>query len=159
MQYNITYVTMKTGEKMEINVKQAVVDDYKEIAEICIHDLGYNCSVELVKARLENVDNEREKVFVACVDGKIAGFIHAEKYDALYFEAVVNLLGLAVAQEYRKNGIGRMLLNECESWAKSIGAKYVRANSGSARSDAHIFYRNAGYNNEKMQIRFLKELP
>lgn len=144
---------------MEINVKQAVVDDYKEITEICIHDLGYNCSVELVKARLENVDNEREKVFVACVDGKIAGFIHAEKYDALYFEAVVNLLGLAVAQEYRKNGIGRMLLNECESWAKSIGAKYVRANSGSARSDAHIFYRNAGYNNEKMQIRFLKELP
>ena len=46
---------------MEINVKQAVVDDYKEITEICIHDLGYNCSVELVKARLENVDNERER--------------------------------------------------------------------------------------------------
>lgn len=143
---------------MEINIRKAAVDDYKEITEICIHDLGYNCSAELVKVRLENMDDEREKVFVSCADGKIAGFIHAEKYDALYFETVVNLLGLAVAQKYRKNGIGRMLLNECENWSKSIDAKYVRANSGSARSDAHIFYRNAGYNNEKMQIRFLKEL-
>ena len=43
-------------------------------------------------------------------------------------------------------------------WAKENGIKKVRLNSGFSRKDAHIFYRSIGYNNEKEQIRFMKEL-
>lgn len=143
---------------MDIIIREAALEDYKAVADICRDDLGYDCSDELVKLRLNNLDDNRERVFVAYCDKAVVGFIHAERYDALYFKTVVNLLGLAVSKEYRKNGIGRLLLNECEKWAKSIGAGFIRANSGEYRFDAHTFYRNSGYNNEKKQIRFLKEL-
>lgn len=143
---------------MNIIIRNAVVDDYKAIADISRNDLGYTCSDEMVKVRLENIDDNRELVLAACINDVIVGFIHAEKYEALYFDTVVNLLGLAVSEQYRKNGVGKLLLSECEKWARDSGVKYVRVNSGATRAEAHSFYRNLGYDNEKMQIRFLKDL-
>lgn len=143
---------------MNIVIRKAVADDYNAIADISRNDLGYDCSDEMVKARLKNIDDSREIVFSACINDSVVGFIHAEKYEPLYFEPMVNLLGLAVSVTYRKNGVGRLLLAECEKWAEFGGAKYIRVNSGASRVEAHSFYRNLGYDNEKIQIRFLKGL-
>ncbi len=139
-------------------IREAVVSDYAGICKVAVDDLGYECKPELVKYRLENLDSNREKVFVAETDGKIVGFIHAEMYNALYFKSMVNLQGLAVANEYRHKGYGRALLGEVEAWAKSKDIDLIRVNSGFSRKEAHAFYRNLGYDNEKEQIRFLKQL-
>lgn len=48
-------------------------------------------------------------------------------------------------------------MEAAENWAKEIGAKGVRLNSGASRTEAHAFYRHIGYTSEKQQIRFLKE--
>lgn len=45
-----------------------------------------------------------------------------------------------------------------ENWAKVCGIHAVRLNSGKARTEAHKFYRSIGYDNEKAQIRFFKNL-
>lgn len=139
-------------------LREAKVNDYLGICKVATDDLGYKCEPELVKYRLENIDANREKVYVAETEEKIVGFIHAEIYNTLYYKSMVNLQGLAVDSEFRHKGYGRALLGEVETWAKRNGIDLIRVNSGFSRKEAHAFYRNLGYDNEKEQIRFLKQL-
>lgn len=142
----------------DIIIRQAKIEDYKDICKICCDDLGYNCSEELVKERLEGLDKNSERVLVAVYNSEVVGYLHAQIYKTLYFEELINFLGLAVSKEYRNKKVGTKLVNEIENWAKENGIKKVRVNSGFSRKEAHEFYRSLGYNNEKEQIRFLKNL-
>ena len=139
-------------------IREADVQDAFEIRNISCDELGYDCSCEFVKTRISNLDSRREKVFVAEVDGVVAGYIHAEKYETLYFEPMINILGLAVSSKFRRLGIGRSLLNCAEKWANEVGINKIRLNSGASRKEAHSFYRAMGFNNEKDQIRFIKDI-
>lgn len=140
-----------------IVIEAASINDYVAIQKICENDLGYACNPELVKTRLSKLDKERECVFVAIQDNTVVGFIHVEKYELLYHPAMANVLGLAVSEEYRKQGLGRALLTAAEEWAKGKNISEMRLNSGAKRKEAHCFYRNSGYTDEKEQIRFIKK--
>ena len=142
----------------DIIIRQARIEDYKDICKICCDDLGYNCSEELVKERLKGLDKNSERVLVAVYNSEVVGYLHAQIYKTLYFEELINFLGLAVSKEYRNKKVGTRLVNEIENWAKENGIKKVRVNSGFSRKEAHEFYRSLEYNNEKKQIRFLKSL-
>lgn len=142
----------------DIIIRQAKIEDYKDICKICCDDLGYNCSEELVKERLEGLDKNNERVLVAVYNSEVVGYLHAQIYKTLYFEELINFLGLAVSKEYRNKKVGTKLVNEIENWAMEKGINKVRVNSGFSRKEAHEFYRSLGYNNEKEQIRFLKSL-
>ena len=139
-------------------IREATIEDAFAICNISCADLGYDCSCEFVSTRISNLDKGREKVFVAEVNGIVAGYIHAEKYQTLYFEPMINILGLAVSSEFRRRGIGRMLLKRAEHWANEVGIHKIRLNSGASRKEAHSFYRAMGYSNEKGQIRFIKDI-
>ena len=139
-------------------IREATIEDAFAICNISCADLGYDCSCEFVSTRISNLDKGREKVFVAEVNGIVAGYIHAEKYQTLYFEPMINILGLAVSSEFRRRGIGRMLLKHVERWANEVGIHKIRLNSGASRKEAHSFYRAMGYSNEKGQIRFIKDI-
>ena len=139
-------------------IREATIEDAFAICNISCADLGYDCSCEFVSTRISNLDKGREKVFVAEVNGIVAGYIHAEKYQTLYFEPMINILGLAVSSEFRRRGIGRMLLKHAERWADEVGIHKIRLNSGSSRKEAHSFYRAMGYSNEKGQLRFIKDI-
>lgn len=139
-------------------IREAIIEDAFAICNISCADLGYDCSCEFVSTRISNLDKGREKVFVAEVNGIVAGYIHAEKYQTLYFEPMINILGLAVSSEFRRRGIGRMLLKRAERWANEVGIHKIRLNSGASRKEAHSFYRAMGYNKGKGQIRFIKDI-
>ena len=139
-------------------IREATLEDAFAICNISCADLGYDCSCEFVSTRISNLDKGREKVFVAEVNGIVAGYVHAEKYQTLYFEPMINILGLAVSAEFRRRGIGRMLLKHAERWANEEGIHKIRLNSGGSRKEAHSFYRAMGYSNEKEQIRFVKDI-
>lgn len=129
------------------------------IAALCTKELGYQTSPEEMKEKLRAVLNHpQHKIFVAVVDGRVVGFIHAVSYETLFLPPLKNLLGLAVAADYRRRGIGTALLDAVEEWAKESGADGVRLNSGSTRTDAHQFYRKHGYGLEKQQLRLIKYL-
>ena len=140
-----------------IKIRRASADDAQAIAEISIKELGYDCTAELVKKKLEGLDPQREPVFAAEADKGVIGFIHIEKYDTLFSETLANVLGLAVRADSQKNGVGKALIEAAEVWARENGAVGVRLNSGGSRTGAHSFYRAVGYDIEKQQIRFLKE--
>lgn len=141
-----------------MNIRKAEINDASAISKICTDDLGYKCNVELVSDRLKNIDVKREIVYAAEIDGTVVGYIHVEIYNTLYFETMINILGIAVSSDRRRQGIGRALLSRAEEWGKENSVKIVRLNSGGSRKEAHNFYRAMGYDDEKMQVRFLKKL-
>ncbi len=104
-------------------IRRAVPHDHFAICEISRNDMGYECSSDLVLYRLSNLDCEREAIFVAEIDKNIVGYIHAETYNVLYFESMVNVLGIAVSSKYRRQGVGKALFNEVERWANSLNIK------------------------------------
>lgn len=142
----------------EFTIRTASSEDTAAIAMLCQESLGYACTDATVQTRLSRCDSARERVFVAEQDGTVVGFVHAEIYKTLYFDLLINILGLAVSSEFRRQGIGTALLAKTEQWAVDAGAVGIRLNSGGMRTDAHIFYRHAGFSEEKVQLRFLKRI-
>jgi len=139
-------------------IRNAEVSDYLQIAEILRSDLGYECTDELVKSRLSELDPRREAVFAAVHDGSVVGVVHIEKYTTLFFAPLANILGLAVSGNFRRMGIGKSLMEAAEKWAADTGAAAVRLNSSASRTEAHKFYLAVGYLSEKDQKRFIKNL-
>ena len=101
----------------DIIVRPVVGDDAADICELCCMDLGYQCDKFLVSERISQLEADREAVFVAELEGKVVGFIHIHVYNTLYFEAMTNILGIAVSSKFRKMGIGKALLERAEEWA------------------------------------------
>ena len=139
-------------------IREAKITDAGTICRISSNDLGYKCEEQFVKERLEKQDTTREVVFVAELDGAVAGYVHAEMYSLLYWEPMVNILGLAVSSECRRKGVGKALMKQVEEWARERGIKEIRLNSGGTRKEAHEFYRSIGFDDEKMQRRFIKSI-
>ena len=142
----------------KIIIRAVSANDADEICTISSEDLGYPCDLSLVREKIGNINSDREAVFVAWADDIVAGYIHVEKYDVLYFETMANILGLAVKAAYQHNGIGKMLVSAAEKWAIDNNIKLMRLNSGISRTAAHDFYRHLGYGSDKGQLRFTKKL-
>ena len=142
----------------DLIIRKLAIEDAPAICEISVEGLGYNCDLNLVQRKIQNLDLKREAVFVCELDGKVAGYIHVERYDTLYFETMANILALSVKKEFQKLGVGKALLLEAENWAKENGIKMMRLNSGINRTNAHGFYEHLGYVSEKDQKRFIKNL-
>ena len=139
-------------------IRRAKISDSLAVSNIAEKDLGYKASPELVEYRIKNLDNSREAVLLEEIDGAVAGFIHIEKYEPVYSESLVNVLGLAVSSDYRRMGVGTRLIKSAEDWAEEHGISQIRLNSGMHRPEAHIFYRSIGFDNERDQKRFLKTI-
>lgn len=166
--------------KIPVKIRHAAASDIPAMNELFQKDLGYaECTLEIVEKQFAGLDNSREAVFIAEAestdasgdshDGSpdvtsdarlfpIAGVIHVEKYNVLYFPTMANILGIAVAADFRRQGIGSALLKRAEEWARENGVGSMRLNSGESRKKAHEFYRALGYIDDKKQLRFIKEL-
>ena len=143
----------------DLKIREAAVADLPQMCSLFQNDLGYaECTLEIVEKQFAGLDANREAVFVAEVQGKVAGVIHIERYDVLYFPPMSNILGLAVSSDFRRMGIGSALLKRAEQWALDHKINTVRLNSGGTRTQAHQFYRAQGYVDDKTQLRFIKAL-
>ena len=88
-------------------------------------------------------------MYVATVDDKVVGVIQAEKYRLLFANRKVDVLALAIDNNYQGLGIGKKLIEEVEKWTKKIGYKTIRLNSGIERINAHKFYKHLGFMKRK----------
>ena len=63
---------------------------------------------------------------------------------------------LAVAEEAEGRGIGRLLADAVERWARDQGYRLVVLETGAANTRARSFYAGLGYREES--VRLVKEL-
>lgn len=145
------------GKNMNLYIREVNLKDATMLYKLNKEELFYDYSLENTVNRLKNLlENKNNKIFVAEVDGEVVAYIHGADYDLFYSDHLKNIMGISVASEYKRKGIGALLLREIEKWAKDTGAVGIRINSGSNRVSAHEFYLSCGYVLKKEQKSFFK---
>lgn len=133
-----------------MTVSRIAREDLDAIAEI-----NGICSMEsLDRAHLERFifDSAYRTVFLKCSDGEIiAGYVGLIGVDG---ENTREIDSIAVLPEYRRRGIGRLLLEEAEQEAKSDGAESVFLEVRAGNTPALSLYSSMGYRSEYVRKNY-----
>jgi GNAT superfamily N-acetyltransferase len=122
-------------------------------------ELGYEVTLPEVEERTARLLNSPgQAIFVVEVFGKIIGCAHVQERPALHTPRAAELTALVVAQDQRRGGYGRMLVQATEDWARTRGCGLILLRSRVQREDAHRFYENLGYSNQSTSYKFIKRL-
>ncbi|MBF0329273.1 MAG: ribosomal protein S18-alanine N-acetyltransferase [Nitrospirae bacterium] len=89
---------------------------------------------------LSELYSPRSIGLLAETNNRIAGYICVS-----YFEEEAQLLDLAVHPEFRRCGVGRMLLNSVLGDVKKTGCKNIFLEVRKSNSDSIRFYEKAGF--------------
>jgi len=140
-------------------IRQATLGDVERLADLC-GQLGYPLSPQEVKPRLvEIMQDEPNDVYVAVDgDGRVIGWVQVYVRQLLMVERHAEMGGLVVDKEYRDRGIGRMLVDWAEAWARDHGCSALYLRSNVHREAAHRFYERAGYQLVKTQRAYWKSV-
>ena len=139
-------------------IRKVKLRDAAAIQRLNDECLGYDFAREATKAQLKKLlENDQHLILVAEEDGQVIGYAHAASYDCLYFPSLLNLLALAVAQDFQGQGHGRALMQALREEGKAAGYTGIRINSGISRTSAHKFYRSLGCSEKADQKRFYWE--
>ncbi len=136
-----------------------IPDDLSSVADLS-GELGYPITLAALRPRFEQVAPSRDAaLLVAEVSpGHIAGWIHVCGERSLTHDPLAEIRGLVVARDQRRKGAGRDLVAAAEEWSRRHGYRSIRVRTRITREDAHGFYRACGYELEKTQHVFSREL-
>ena len=142
---------------MPVSVRLARISDADPLVRLTAQ-LGYDITLEEASQRLSKALSRTDQRFFIADDGRPVGWLHAGRVE--YFESGVCVVinGLVVDSECRGAGVGRLLLQHAEQWAREEGVGIVRVWSSDQRHRAHRFYEREGYEVVKTQLAFVKSL-
>lgn len=141
-----------------VSVRLAMMQDAARFAQLC-GQLGYPSTTEEVERRLRWILPDKESaVFVAESGGNVVGWIDVFLSRLLETDQHAEIGGLVIDQGCRSQGVGRLLLERAEAWAREKGCRAVTLRSNVIRERAHAFYEAHGYTVIKTQKAFRKTL-
>lgn len=135
--------------------------DAPAVHEIITSSLGYSCDEDVVRANINELASDDHYLSLVCEDDEthqVVGFLHAARYDTLHKRGGWDVISLAVLPSRQGEGHGRDLLDAFEQEVRKRGGRYIRLNSRVERVKAHRFYEHLGYDCDKQQKRFIKQL-
>jgi len=136
--------------------RPARASDAAEIARLT-GELGYPSNAEQVAARLDALRGDpRQCVRVIDGEGRLAGWVAAERRLSLEAGERVEITGLVVDGTIRRGGVGRALVGAAEAWAREQGIAMVIVRSNVQRQASHPFYERLGYVRQKSQHVYCK---
>ena len=134
------------------------MSDAADIARLT-SELGYEVAAADVEARLGRLLSRSEHlILIAEHEARAVGWVHVMVAEYIEIDRFAAIAGLVVDSSCRRSGIGRMLMERAEQWARDQGCSIVRLSSSTPRSAAHRFYEQLGYANVKTQYTFAKSL-
>ena len=143
---------------MSVSVRLARLSDAADVARLT-GQLGYDVETSALRARLAKIlERPDQRVFVADVESRPVGWLHAAIWEYIETGPFVIVGGLVVDRAHRRRGIGGILMRHAEEWAREQGCSIVRLWSSSTRTAAHEFYARQGYTNVKTQYSFAKSV-
>lgn len=152
-----------------MKIRTAVLNDVPSICKLYEEFYAYNaslqpnyyCAVEEKGGYPQSViKNNKSKIFVAVnEEDTIIGFIHVEENITPPFPSVaahgyVEVIDFFVTDNYRKKGIGSMLINEAKRWGKSLGLDYIELFALTNAEGAINFYEHEGFELVSQTMRF-----
>lgn len=102
---------------------------------------------EAVRARLEELlDEPRARVLVAETEAGIVGGVSFWiKPDLAHGDTVVEVPMLVIAEDHRRAGVGKLLMEEVRNVASDNGASQIELVATRANVTAREFYRSLGF--------------
>lgn len=143
-----------------MNIRKVSVDDFDEILELQLQledtEIVFDDNLkkhfydtEKGRKRLKKRISDKNNIFFVATtdDNKIVGFIDGNipEDEWWYIDEVVYLDHICVDSNYRKQGIGTMLLNEFVKAAKEKGAKHIRLLAFHNNKPAVSFYKGNSF--------------
>ena len=143
----------------EIIVRPAEARDVTAIARLA-GELGYPSTAEEVRSRLAVIEGDpRHATYVAAVTGgEVIGWIHLSEVHSPGGDPRAEITNLIVDSRSRSAGVGRLLAERGEQWAREQGLSVIGVHSNVVRERAHAFYLRLGYTVTKSQKVFRKTL-
>lgn len=130
----------------EVLVRDADERDAPAIASLC-GQLGYPTPAEAVVPRMDRLrEGGQARVVVAVLGDDTVGLATTMVRHTINHEAPIGQLTLLVVDERaRGQGVGRILVAECESWVQARGCKRFVVTTALRRTEAHAFYERLGF--------------
>lgn len=145
-------------EMTSVSIRTARESDADDVTRLTA-ELGYDVEAEVLRGRLSRILGRSDRRFlVAEAGGQTVGWLHAVLAEFVEAEPTVVIAGLVVSGSHRRHGIGRVLMERAEGWAREQGCSIVRLWSSSTRTETHRFYEALGYTNIKTQYSFARSL-
>jgi GNAT superfamily N-acetyltransferase len=141
------------------HLRVALTDDVPRLAAL-IGILGYPAAPRELRPRLERLLSRPDHVIVVAETDAhgIVGWIHGTEQELLEAERRCEIVGLVVAPEGRRRGIGARLVAAVEAWGKARGLHRIVVRSNVTRPESHPFYERLGYGRVKTQHVYAREL-
>ncbi len=141
------------------HIRPACREDSARLTDLS-GQLGYPATPDQVERRLGLVAGSADDaVFVAeAPSEEVAGWVHISVCRVLESEGEAEVCGLVVDQRFRGSGLGRLLMDTAEHWAREKGCLALRLRSNIIRTGAHTFYERLDYQDMKTQKMFRKAL-
>tara|TARA_R100000306_G_scaffold62602_1_gene75514 strand:- start:33411 stop:33863 length:453 start_codon:yes stop_codon:yes gene_type:complete len=108
---------------------------------------------ELEKSFTAILTARDQRIWVLEVDDTVLGWLHAVVALRIGVAPFVEIVGLAVADNYRRRGAGQNLVAAAAKWAASRNLS-LKVRSNSRRTGAHDFYYAQGFTLQKQQHVF-----
>jgi GNAT superfamily N-acetyltransferase len=137
--------------KSKIKVRDATTEDAggihglaRELAETVGDEPP---TEEAIRARLEELlDEPRARILVAENEAGIVGGVNFWiKPDLAHGDTVIEVPMLVVAEDHRRAGVGKLLMEEVRNVASDNGASQIELVATRANVTAREFYRSLGF--------------
>jgi GNAT superfamily N-acetyltransferase len=139
--------------------RRAAVSDAAEIARLAAQ-FGYAVLESDARRRLE-VLGAMPAQYIAVVPvslERIGGWIQAQRTLVLTAGERVEITGLVVDAAARRRGIGGLLVEAVQQWARAQRVAQIVVRSNVQRDNSHLFYLALGYSRSKTQHVYGKTL-
>lgn len=142
---------------IKIIIRDARKEDAKEIATL-LGELQYPATIEFAVTKIRQLSGRRrDRILIAEKESRIVGVLSLHIMPLLHKQGdLCRVSALIVAEGYRRQYIGRRLMEMAEAYAKANDCFRIEVTSGDHRNDAHQFYDHLGY--REVSRRFVKDI-
>jgi len=136
---------------MQFNTRLAEMDDARAIADLS-EQWGYHSSKENMLPRLQEIKSNRDHVvYVISNDDRMIGWIHGVYSLRIESDSFVEIGGLVVDKDFRRQGLGRFLVDKLIEWSLFRNCHMIRVRCNIIRKEANAFYGSIGFMEIKQQ--------
>ena len=139
---------------MEISIRHISKEDASAITTLS-YQLGYPLSPEQILQNISAViENKDHDAFVAVYGDKIIGWIGVAHAIQIESPPFCEVRGLVVDDQYRNQGIGKMLVEKAKQWGRENTNDKLRLRCNVKRTETQLFYQHLGFRETKQQKVF-----
>ncbi len=153
----------------QVRIERATTKDIEGIAQTYVDSARHHRDLDpelyqvptiedVVRDLAQNWDGPDQATFLALVEGTVVGsvgirLVRPRTEAGMVKPRVVADVGITIFGLYRRQGIGRRLMEVAEQWGRSQGAEAMTLDCHTGNSAAISFYQSLGYHTTGLLMR------